>query len=388
MRSEAKGLRFLMLVCLGLVMLMGAGAEVWGAKDAKDECLAIKGTLIDGTGAAPVRDGVVLVKNSRIIAVGQANKIKIPGNARVVSIPDAYVLPGFINTHVHSRYREDLLKKWASEGVTTVRDVGGEIKLDWFKLRKAFSANPACARLIAAGPILAAPGGMPEPVTLGITSPEQGRREVNKLIDRGADVIKIALNSSLKPLLSKEEVKAIIDAAHKRGKPVAAHIIAASAMRLVFRAGVDDINHLAIKGKQPDGFIKKFAASGIYWVPTLATMPPKFRAKGIDAFKTFVKLGGKVAMGNDSGWLPNVLVGMPMKELAQMQNAGMTPMAIIKASTLNAAIVCRIDKQLGTLEKEKIADILVIKGSPLTDINNLKNTRLVVLNGKVIVDKR
>jgi imidazolonepropionase-like amidohydrolase len=329
-------------------------------------------------------DAAIVIKGKRIEAVGPRKEITIPGNARVFSFPGGTILPGFINTHVHSKYDEGLLERWAREGVTTVRDLAASVNIPWFTLRDKLRKKPKCARLVAAGPVLTVPKGFIKEVSLVVTSPEDARKKVNQLIDAGADVIKIGLNSPLNPVLSRKEAAVIVETAHGRGKPVAAHIIGTRGMRIALDAGVNDINHLASFGRKPDELIQQMVDAGVYWVPTLEAAPPHFRKRGIDAFKRFIKAGGKVALGNDSGSLPGVQVGMPIKEILLMQEAGMTPGQIIEAATRHAAQVCKLEDQLGTLEPGKLADVLVVEGNPLEDLQTLTNVRLVIRQGVII----
>lgn len=350
----------------------------------EDTPLVLMGTLIDGTGADPVPDAVLVIKGKHIAAAGPREKIKIPGNARVVNLPDAVILPGFINTHVHGRLVRELLETWAHEGVTTVRDLGVPNDIPYFSLRAKFRKDPKCTRVLMAGPIIAVPGAEFGKYSISVTSPADAREKVTNLIDGGADVIKLGISAPFRPTFSPETAAAIVETAHKRGKAAAAHLISTTGLRLALDAGADDIHHLMSTGKKSNAILKRIIDAGIYWVPTLEATPPKYREKGIDAFKRYVKMGGKVAMGNDSGSLPEVEVGMPIKELLLMRECGMTPMEVIVASTLSAARVCRLEKELGTLEKGKVADVLVIKGNPLDDLNALKNTQLVIHDGVVI----
>lgn len=105
----------------------------------------------------------------------------------------------------------------------------------------------------------------------------------------------------------------------------------------------------------------------------------------VQNLSNFIKAGGKVALGNDYGGGPgNFELGIPMYEIEMMSKAGMTPMQIITASTLNAAHVANLEKELGTLEKGKTADLLILAGDPLKDINALKQIKTVIHQGKII----
>lgn len=404
MNSKAKFTLFLIMGCF-LTMIGISGQD----KGRKDLPIAVIGTLIDGTGAEPVPEAVVVIEDGSISAVGPRGKIKIPGHARILRFPGGTLLPGFINAHVHSKYDEEKLQTWAREGVTTVRDLGEAADKPWFALRDRLRANPKNARIVAAGPVLTCAGGFIEEVSLIVASAEDARDKVNKLIDAGADVIKVGLNSPLLPELSPDVVKAIVRAAHDRGKPVAAHVVSAHGMGVAVEAGIDDISHLAPIGDKSEALIRQTQAAGIYWIPTLEPRlgppqektapgnnppaadqaPPKGRPTrremALESFKSFLRLGGLVALGNDAGTLPGVHVGMPIKEILSLQQeAGMTPMQIIVAATLQAARVCRLDKELGTLERGKRADLLVVEGNPLEDLRTLTKIRLVIHDGVII----
>ena len=401
MTTKVKFTSILVLGCL-LSMMSVSGRQrneeelpAQGLKNSQESTgvpIAVTGTLIDGTGADPVPEAVVVIKDRYIAAVGSRKDIKIPENARVFSFPHGTLLPGFINAHVHSKYDEKRLQLWAREGVTTVRDLGEAMGVPWFTLRDQLRANPKNARIVAAGPVFTCPDGFIKEVSLIVTSPENAQEKVNKLIDAGADVIKIGLNSPIFPELSLDIVKAIVETAHSRGKPVAAHVISAHGMGVAVEAGVDDINHLAPIGEKSEELIQQTKAAGIYWIPTLEPQlaapkgrgQPARRRKAIDSFKYFLSLGGSVALGNDSGTFPGVQVGMPIKEILLMQEAGMTPMQIIEAATRHAARVCRLEKELGTLQPGKRADLFVVEGNPLEDLSTLTKTRLVIHDGVII----
>ena len=410
MTTKAKFASILVLGCLLSMMSAGGWQEneedlpAPGSNNSQESAgvpIAVTGTLIDGTGAGPVPDAVVVIKDRYITAVGPRKEIKIPGNARVYSFPQGTLLPGFINAHVHSKYDEKLLQVWAREGVTTVRDLAEAMGVPWFTLRDQLRANPKNARIVAAGPVFTVPDGFVKEVSLIVSSAEDAQEKVNKLIDAGADVIKIGLNSPIYPELSPEVVKAIVEAAHSRGKPVAAHVISAHGMGVAVEAGVDDISHLAPIGEKSEAFIQQTKEAGVYWIPTFEPQlaapsgkaqpaapkgkaQPTRRMKAIDSFKYFLNLGGAVALGNDSGSMPGVHVGMPIKEILMMQEAAMTPMQIIEAATRHAARVCRLEKELGTLQPGKLADLFVVEGNPLENLNTLTKIRLVIHDGVII----
>ncbi len=353
----------------------------------------INGTLIDGTGREPISDAVVVVRNGRIVAAGKRDGITIPDQADILDANAGFILPGFINAHVHNAFDQTNLRIWAQAGITTVRDVGAyDPPSVAFKFRDSVRSDLTCARLVAAGPLVTVPGGYPASVNfpaLTVMSPENARAKILSLLDQGAELIKITIEDGLGqgiptagwPVLSPPEVKAIAEAAHGRGVPVTAHITFRKYLQVALDAGVDDCAH-SIFDPLPDTMIQQMLRSGMALVPTL-------RAQGMNGYSVsnllrFVEAGGKVAMGNDGGYVAGMEVGMPITELEAMRDAGMTPMQIIVSSTKNAAEVCRLDKILGTVEFGKDADILVVRGNPLENLRRLMDVEHVIRGGTVI----
>ncbi len=351
----------------------------------------VNGTLIDGTGAAPVAGAVVLIRGERIVAAAPAGAVGVPAGAQVIDVAGATILPGFINAHVHGAYNAGNLAAWAQAGVTTVRDESCRGSTPaavaaQCALRDGELARPELARLVAATPMLTAPGGYG---AYPVTSPEDARRAVNELLDAGADLVKTTVEDDLQgrrwKTLSAESLKAIVEAAHARGRPVSIHVSRASHVELALEAGVDDLAHMVVTTLDDD-LIDRVVAAGVYWVPTLEL----WQGVGWGAVPTanlrrFVTRGGQVALGTDyGGYTIPFDLGMPVREIAFMQEAGMTPMQIIVAATRNAAHVCGRDADLGTVEAGKLADLLVVDGDPLADLGALTQVRMVIKGGAVI----
>jgi imidazolonepropionase-like amidohydrolase len=354
-----------------------------------EECLTsdqsivlLGGTLIDGTGAAPLADVTLVIQGRCITAIGPRDQVPLPADAQVVQLDGATVLPGFINAHVHNAYLARNLQTWAYAGVTTVRDLGAPLRFPYFSRRDQLAADLRNARVVSAGPLVTVPDGYPivpnRFASLSVTSPEDARQQIAQLVDDGADVIKITFSSSL-PTLSAEEAVAIVQTAHERGIPVTAHATNPYELERALDAGVDDIAHMS-EQRVKDALLHRMVQDGVYWVPTLEAM----RGNGSDNLARFIQAGGQVALGTDAGYLAGLEVDMPMDELALMQEAGMTPMQIILAATRNAAHVCRLDHELGTLEPGKLADVLVVDGDPLEDLQALTRVRLVIHDGVII----
>jgi imidazolonepropionase-like amidohydrolase len=364
----------------------------------------INGLLIDGTGTEAIQDGAVVIQDGRIVAAGPRTQVEIPSNTNTIDVRGGTILPGFINAHVHLAYSVSRLKAWAQGGVTTVRDLGalGPYTPARFEMRNKLCANPKCARLVAVGSFINVKGGYPEAYWGGhavtITSPEEARQAVNKLIDEGADVIKTAMESGYAfgqagwPLLSPEEAKALVHTAHERGKTVTAHVTSARDLERALDAGVDEIAHMVVD-KLSEKLISRMVEAGIRWVPTLElwqgvsrNYPVSHGSMAIKNLALFVKAGGEIVLGTDYAGARQVNfdLGMPIHEIEWMQEAGMTPMQIIVAATLNGARSCDMESALGTLEAGKLADILVVDGDPLVDVHALTKVRIVLREGKSI----
>lgn len=184
-----------------------------------------------------------------------------------------------------------------------------------------------------------------------------------------------------------QELKAIVDAADAHGLRVSGHITQGAYLQPMLAARVDDIAHLPFDYVSPDS-LRQMVDQGVYLIPTFTV----FRNYGapvsgsVDNLRQFVGLGGKVAVGNDYGGGPGDFeLSIPMCEIQMMSQAGMTPMQIIEASTKNAAHVIDLENELGTLEPGKIADVLVVGGNPLGDLQALTDVRLVIHNGSLTV---
>jgi imidazolonepropionase-like amidohydrolase len=369
-----------------------------GSMGTAEEIIAlINGWIIDGTGAEPVKDGVLLIRGNRISAVGSKAEVVIPAGARVVDLAGAFVLPGFFNTHVHRGYSERHLKAWAQSGVTTVRDLGAVYREDLFARRDQLGRDNHNARLVAAGPMLTVPHGYPAAVFhraegFLLESSDDIHEKVTALLEGGADLLKISLESGglwrlTLPTFSPEQAAQLVKLAHDRGKRVSAHIMVARDLAHAVAAGVDDIAHMAAD-PVGDDVIQQMVAQKIFWVPSLelyTCIPARYLPQALHNLDKFRQAGGQVALGTDfAGYRCKFELGMPLKEMRLMGRAGMTPMQIIVAATKNSAYVCGLEKELGTLTVGKLADVIVVKGNPLKDLGQLANVGLVIKNGEIL----
>lgn len=378
------------LVFLGAVLFLTGCAGVLD-EGSQDTLVLINGTLIDGNGTDPISKAVIIIKGSQIAAVGSRDTVEIPKDAQVIDVAGGTIMPGFINAHAHDSFEEETLIAWAQGGVTTVRDeqIHSDLPLEEvMALRDSWNTDPQSARLISAGYILTVPDGYGK---MPVTSPADARQKVLDELAAGVNLIKLAMEDGYAgtyglPRLSGEELDTIISTAHEHGVLVSGHVTQAKYLEILVEAGVDDIAHVPYDIVSTDAW-KQMVAKNIYMTPTF-TVYRNFKAPisiCVDNLRNFVAQGGKVALGNDYGGGPGEFeLGIPMYEIQKMSEAGMTPMQIIVASTLNAAHISGVDEQLGTLEAGKIADILVVQGDPLENLDALKNIQLVIHEGIII----
>jgi imidazolonepropionase-like amidohydrolase len=353
------------------------------------DLILTNGTVIDGTGAAPISDATVVIRSGAIQSVGKSYEPS--PEAQVIDVEGRTVLPGFFNTHVHRAFKADVLRAWAQEGVTTVRDLGASLRSDQFAKRDKLMQYNRHARLITAGPMVTTTGGYG---TLKVTSPEHAREEIRALANAGADLIKIGIEDRLKfrrhKLISLGEIQAIVETAHSCGLHASAHITRARHLSLAIEGGVDDVAHMIVDDL-PDVLIQKMIERNMFWVPTLELWSGvskmyqlNWDSQAIENLRRFAAAGGQVAIGTDyAGHGCEFELGMPLKEMKLMQAAGMTPMQIIVAGTRNSAQVCGLRKH-GTLAPGNVADILVVDGDPLIELDSLKRAWLVIHNSERI----
>ncbi|MCU0290654.1 MAG: amidohydrolase family protein [Thermoanaerobaculaceae bacterium] len=353
----------------------------------------VGGTLVDGNGGPPVANAVIVVHGERIAAVGQAGEVPIPSGATVLDVRGLTVLPGLINAHVHTGYRGATLGAFARAGVTTVIDLCGPA--DFGRVEEAWRTN-GVARVLAAGLFVTVPEGYPI-VPFGATqvypvrSVAEARAAATWLIDQGADIVKIALESGRPagpsmPMLSPEETAAIVATAHARGVPVAAHVEFSRDLVRALDADVDVIAHMVVDNPS-DALLARGIAQGVTWLTTLEVWRYVSAASGTAAVVNLgrvARAGGTIALGTDFGSYPGMQLGTPRDELDLMLQAGMTPAEIVVAATRDGARAANRGADLGTVEPGKLADLLVVRGDPLADVRALADVRLVLRGGVVI----
>lgn len=389
----------MMRLARGLASL-ALGVVLWSATarpaGAAEQALAlVHARLVDGTGAGPVTDAVVVIRGDRVIASGPAPTVVAPAGARVLDLAGATLLPGLINAHVHAAYDAEQLRAWARAGVTTVRDEGPFDPTGFPARRDALAADPRNATIVAATPILTVSGGYG---WAHADSPEAMRSLVQAYVGRGADVVKTSLEDDLQGrtwmLPSHDELDALVQAAHALGRRVSVHLSHARMVGWAVEAGADDLAHMAVE-RVEDPVLDRAAARGVIWVPTLELwrcVDAKHRVAwapvALENLARFHRAGGTVALGTDfAGYGCDFDRGLPITELLAMQDAGLTPLEVLVAATRNAARACGREAELGTIAAGKRADLLVVRGDPLRDLHALAEPLLVVHRGVVIRDE-
>ena len=402
--------------------------------------------LIDGTGASPITNAIVIVTDNKITMVGDARSVRVPVGAKVIDLGDVTLLPGFIDAHTHlvGRVLGDpegdtaVVRDYESfaaivsvmhardtlmSGFTSVRNVGAAGRFDDMALRKAINEGwiPG-PRMESAGHAIGITGGhcdengfRPGLVQLGpmdgvANGPEEIRAAVRYQIKYGADVIKTCATGGVlsegdavgATQYSFEELKALVDEANKLERKVAAHAHGAEGIKLAVRAGVSSIEHGSFLDDEGAALMKE---RGTFLVPTLMAAEAVERAaktgvlKGLRAEKALaaaaavrhsIKLAVanklQIALGTDAGVIPH---GTNAREFVLMVEwGGMTNMESIQAGTLNGAKLLGWDKNLGSLTVGKWADIVAVSGDPLKDIHAMERPVFVMKGGVVYRQSR
>ena len=433
------------------------------------------GTLIDGTGGAPVTDSAILMQGGRFQEVGKRGEVSIPQGAEVIEAGGKTILPGLIDGHCH--YQDWAREMSLAYGVTTCPDLLGNEDPKWIldqreAIRKGVIRGPRiwATGMHVDGPPLSEAGAAKTEYPGIVRTPEEARSLVRKLGEMGVDGFKFYER------MTPELAKVAAAEANRLGLPVFGHSvdIFASAnagyqgvehfwsvvitsiqnpqkkeemIRGEARgaAGLHDLNssefHLYmepdfyryIEPKMFDRIIRVMVESNIHWSPTWETwfwplspraavlkqeelallkdprfsIPPEAasraegliefyekttperRAQVLDAYRglqgfarRFVAAGGKIHAGSD----PNRILpafGLQV-ELELLMEAGLSPSQVIQATSLNVAQAWRKDKDYGSVEKGKVADLAIVRGDPTKDISVFRNVEMVFQDGKLV----
>jgi imidazolonepropionase-like amidohydrolase len=373
----------------------------------------VGGTLVDGSGRDAIRDATVVVADGRIVAAGPSASVTVPAAARRIDVRGKTIVPGLWDMHGHVMQIE-----WAptylATGVTTVRDMGNEIDFI-IPLREAIRSGRAIGPTLLLAGLVDGPG--PDAfgaVTAG--TPEEARAVARRYHDLGFEQLK------LYTLLSPAVVGALTAEAHRLGMTVTGHVPAALTVTAAADSGMDHIAHMPIRGEPGSDSVARviahLASRGTAIDPTaswgellghstaepVATFQPGVAhlpaaiaqriggmgARGIDTATAHARLGRTLRMlgalhaagvpllaGTDEG-VPGFSVA---REIELYVAAGMTPMDALRAATAVSAKAMGLERETGTVEPGKRADLLILDANPLDAISNIRRMAFVMKGG-------
>lgn len=405
------------------------------------------GTLIDGNGGVPQPHAGVLIKENRIQAVGRVDDLRLPDDQiSEIDASGTYILPGFIDTHVHLTLegidiKRDMatpfslrfynsveyMRRTLEAGITSVRDAGGADAGMKQAVEEGVVLGPRMQ--ISITPLTITGGhadfwmrsgnefrvfpshpGLPDGRCDGL---DGVRLKVREVLRAGAEVIKVcATGGVMSPTdrpeftqFSPEELEVIVrEAAYRGGVKVMAHAQGSEGVKNAVRAGIHSVEHGVYLD---DEAVELMLERGTFLVPTIIA-PVAILEKGeeggmpdhavrkarevvavqSDSISRAYKAGVRIAMGTDAGVLQH---GQNLRELALMVSIGMTPMEAIVATTRTAAECLGWQDRVGTIEAGKLADVVITKTDPLANIRSLENADnilLVIKDGRIVKDRR
>jgi imidazolonepropionase-like amidohydrolase len=410
----------------------------------------VGGRLIDGYGGQPIDRSVVLIAGDRITAVGTVGTLAVPEGAEVISTAGMSVLPGLWDMHVHLMivghadydhwdkayapiFRSTIMPAAARQlllaGVTSARDLGAPLE-DILAVREALRRGDIPGpTLYVAGPFLQhEPYPNTERYRWGIHGAADARAKVQQLAKAKVDVIKLIDQDQMQ----MDEVKAVVDEAHKQGLPVVAHAHRAEEIRRGIAAGVDCFEHTGLGTAPeypPDVYdLIKGRANTLFWTPTIGPLllhsytrdefperlddprwqvglPPEvvadiraslaqpdriayFQYVGrrlptlARKFQQLRDSGVVMMIGTDSGVPLNFHSDSTWREIdAWVNQFGVPPMEAIRAATFWPAVFMKVDKEVGTVAAGKLADVIAVRGDVLHHVDLLQNVDLVIKHG-------
>jgi len=436
---------FLLAVCW--LAMVGDSAVAQQPKGASKTYALKAARLFDGAHDAVVKPGVVVVTDGKITAAGSS--AAVPPGAEVIDLGDATLLPGFMDAHTHltgessDDWKQDELdglqktiaeqaidatvnaRKTLMAGFTTVRDVGSRDHLD-VSLRNAIRNGKVIGpRMLVATYAIGSTGGHCDDSAgfrAGLfgheTGPSEGvangadqmRYAVRLAHKYGADVIKTCASGGVlsltddvdTPQLTQEELNALVDEAHALRRKAAAHCHGAEAGKRAIRAGIDSLEHGTFLDDEALDMMKQH---GTFLVPTLMAVvgeqeriargmyfPPPILAKanaardGIyNTVRKAIAKGVNIGLGTDAAVYPH---GRNAEEFNEMVKLGMKPADALKSGTSRDAELLGLKDKLGTLEANKIADVVAVPGDPTENIRQTETVFFVMKEGVIYRNDR
>jgi len=392
-------------------------------QSARREIVIRGGTLFDAASTQPRANPGIVLRDGAIACIGAECATR--ADALEIDATGLAILPGFIDLHRHFfGSREDrgiVAMIWDTArmmpakrrglleaGVTSIRQLGDPRDAIIDVKHMLDARELAGPRLFVAGPIFTAPGGHPayggrDPNPSGVgglmtfqsNDPEAVRAEVSRLAALGVDGIKAVLHGSVSadgqrvlPTLSDATFEALVDEARKHDLWVAVHVGPAHQTAQAARAGVTTVEHGIRSGHSvDDATVEALVDNGVVYVATLGHEPD-----GHLAIPTLYAAGVLLGVGTDEVGGDEDGAGIDESdyhdELGRLAAAGVPPAEVLIAATRNSARALRRDAELGTIESGKLADVVLVRGTPWANIADTRNVVTVVQDGYVVVDRR
>lgn len=400
---------------------------------AQDRPLAITGaTLIDLEGGPPIENAVVVMRDGRFVAAGPASSTPVPDGAEVIDGTGLWLTPGLMNMHVHlglklpgtagaalaNETEAELALRMATNaraslraGVTTIRLPGDEAHADLALKRAIDRGDMEGPRIFSAGEMVQVTGGHGSGVDeAGNDGPYEFREAVRREIRAGASWIKIAISGGIATpggdiaasFLTRDELEAVTEMAHRHGVKVTAHSGSPEATREAVAAGIDGIEHGYFLTRSEFELMRDH---GVWYVPTIlvsqpATLPfferigspdwylDRVRAVGERhwaALQAAIAVGVDIALGTDQfPYEENDGTISTVREAEYYVAAGMTDLQALRSATIEPARMLGVDDELGSIVVGKFADLIGVAGDPSRDISALRDIRLVIKGGVVV----
>ncbi|MCB1669935.1 MAG: amidohydrolase family protein [Gammaproteobacteria bacterium] len=405
---------------------------------AQESVLVLEGgMLIDGTGSPPVPDAVVVIRGERIEAVGSSGDVAIPPEATVIPLQGQTILPGFIDTHLH--LRDYQVPMFLPYGITTLADIHNNTAWSLEQRDALASGRIKGPRLFVSGARLTGPDSAPANEGR-VETVAEARAYVRNLVQQGVDQIKVDLT------ITDEQLRAVLEEADDLGVRVLGHtqdIREAVAMGMRHMEHMDTMARSLLKQEgrnprpsdttseaavNPDLFgplIEYLVARDVYvnptlvlswsgsterwhdWTPlihelvedpALAFIPDEARAAWlreprvragyanvVSFLYQYSQAGGKILAATDTGCCAQIVPGLSLhQEMQLLTDMGIAPMQAIQGATLWAAEVIGQQQNLGSIEPGKYADITIVDGNPLSNIEATRQVTLVIKSGQVV----